>query len=708
MKRLPFFILFVSSAIHAQIITLAPALQLGPERRVSQQRLAAYPSGEQIAGLVSDRSGFLAVWLRRGSYSERSTIRAVFVDEIGRVHHETTRVLVEDVAIGAALAGRTAAGPLLVWSSGQTVYAQRIGNETRLIGQGRYPRGLQCNESRCVVSWGSTATILDGDASVIRDDVTVAGNLAPLAADPGGFLFAGFRDEEVVAIRLDNDGRRVFEAVANRPFSRPQRIAADFDGTRYVLTWTSVSSIWAASVALDGTMSAPTRPFDTGSTLEAITWNGWQHLLLLSISQGCFGIPGAICPTKLYTIRLDSGLVALDDELRPLMTQPGSSLAGALAAHDGVFYASFFYFGGQPGIALMASRLDPNGAALTTEAISLAPQQQRLSALLSVGNQHVAFWAEPDAANGKILLQSARVFRSGIVLDSDPHTLVAADKMSSMRAARVGSDVLVTWSEGEPWRSRSAIMHLDGSLTPSDPPHSDSSETAIAGSNTAWLVASAAKQASLISRAGVNLTPQPVSISDYYAGAIASASDGQRFLVAFSQAGCGGECEVGTLLTLVNADGSIAFRDRKIADGLSFGVAVSWNGHEYLVATAVAYPTPQLLLRRVDAYGNAIGTPTVISSSRANGLRIASLRVGWLVTFWTDTGIGSGVRVAKDGRPLEAPFPIDAPLALVANDDGTATSAFMKNVDFPPFGIAPVTVLRDIMWSPVLRRRAAR
>lgn len=707
MKRLPFLILFFSSAIHAQVITLAPGLQLGPERRVSQQRLAAYPSGEQIAGLVSDSSGFLAVWLRRGFYSERPTIRAVSIDETGRVHHETTRVLVEGVDIGAALAGRTAAGPLLVWSSGQSIYAQRIGNDARLIGQGQYPRGLQCNESRCVVSWGSTATILDGDASIIRDDVPVPGNLAPLATDPGGFLFAGFRGEEVVAIRFDNEGQRAFEAVANRPFSLPQRIAADFDGTRYVLTWTSVSSIWAAGVSVDGTMSAPARPFDTGSTLEAIAWNGSQHLLLLSISQGCSGIPGAICPTKLYTVRLDSSLLALDDELRPLITEPASYLGGVLAARNGIFYSSFHYFGGQPGIALMASRLDENGTAVTAEAISLAPQQQRLSALVSIGNQHVAFWAESDAANGKILLRSARVSRYGVVLDAEPHTLAAADKMGSINAARVGSDVLVTWFEGDPWRSRAAIMHLDDSLTPSDPPHYDSSQVSIAGSDTAWLVASAAKQASLISRAGVNLTPQPISISEYYAGAIASASDGERFLLAFSRAGCGGECE-GTFHTLINANGSVAVRDRRIADGLSFDVAVGWNGHEYLVATAVPYPTPQLLLRRVDTDGNAIGTPTVISTSRANGLRVASLREGWLVTFWTDTGRGSGVRVAKDGRPVDGPFPIDPIYALVANDDGTATGAFLRNLDSPPFGIAPVTILRDITWSTLVRRRVTR
>ena len=693
MTRLAILFSLVSSAVYGQAVQVAPGLILGPERRAAQQRISADPTGEQLAGLVPQGNELLAVWIRRGYYAGAtyisSELRSVLLDATGRPRPETSRLLAEERRIDRAFADRTNEGPLVVWTAGQKTYGQRLGGTPHLIAEGRAARALQCNASRCVVTWDFTLnvtfTIIDGDANVIRDSVNAPSQLNIVASDPDGFLFAGFRGEEVVVARLDNDGRQLFEATADRPFSRPFEIAADFDGARYVVAWTSVAAIWASRLSISGAMSSPVRAFDNPYSLRAIAWNGTQHMALLSLTIPCLGFEGTICPTTLYTLPIASTLSAAAQQMQPLATQGQWTLPAALIANGGNFYAGMQYRAGPPGESLLVSMIGADGSPSSREPISLAPQSQAGALIAAAGDHRVVFWIESDAANGKFLLLSAR---DDVLNFGDAHILAASANIGNLRVATVGSDILGIWPEGEPWRYRALILHSDGSTSPADAPSYDGFVASLAGSDNAWLFATTFKHATMISRAGVNLSPQPIHISDIDSQSVAAASDGQHFLIASSGTS-------GTYMTMVNADGSIAFMDRRVATSNTSRLSLSWNGSEYLLGT-------EETLQRIDANGNLRGDVLLLTQS--SFLTFVPLRSGWLVSYWSG-GRSYGFRI-KDGQQIEAPFPMEAPVGSVLNPNGTATAIFARVLAAPPFGSAPAAILREIGWSDNARRRA--
>ncbi|HEY8184320.1 MAG TPA: hypothetical protein VII32_18900 [Thermoanaerobaculia bacterium] len=694
MTRLSLLLFLVSSAVYGQAVEIAPGLILGPERRVAEFRVSASPNGEQLAGLVPEGTDLLAVWIRRGYYAGGSftyipsALRSVLIDANGRPRPETSRLLVEERWIDRAFADRTDAGAVVVWSAGSKTYGERIGGTPHLIADGRLAGGLKCSASRCAISWdasfSSTFTIIDSESNVIRDSID-APQLNVVAADPNGFLFAGVRGEQVVAARVDNAGQQLFEVSADRPFFRPLEIAADFDGNRYLVAWTSVSSLWASTLSTNGTMSSPARVFDNPHALQAIAWNGSQHLALLSLTNPCGGYEGTICPTTLYTLPIDSNLSAKALQIQPLTTQGNAMLPAALIANSGSFYAAMGYNTNQRTAPLLLSRIAADGSPASREPISLAPQSQSGAVIAAAGDHHVVFWEEFDAANGKSLLLYSR---DDGVSRGDTHILAGQATIGDFRVATVGSDILVVWPEDVPSRYRALIMHPDGSTSPADaPPYTNAWVTTLAGSETAWLFASG-KRATLISRAGVNLAPQSIQFSDIDSQTVAAASDGEHFLIVSS----GGK---GMNMTLVNADGSIAFMDRKLFDINPSRLSLSWNGHEYMVGVGSA-------LQRLDSNGNPLGNVLVLTE--ANVVSYVPLRDSWLVSFWTD-GHPFGFRI-KDGRQIEPAFPMEPPIASVLNRDGSATAMFARVVDAPPFGSAPAVFLREIRATDFVRRRA--
>jgi hypothetical protein len=488
-----------------------------------------------------------------------------------------------------------------------------------------------------------------------------------------------------VTARFDNDGRELFEVSADRPFFRPLEIAADFDGNRYVVAWTSVAALWASTLSISGAMSSPVRAFDNPHSLLAIAWNGSHHLALLALISPCGGYEGTICPTTLYTLPIDANLSAMAPQIQPLATRGDWTLPAAVVANGENFYVGMEYSSNQGTPTLLLSRIGADGSPASREPISLAPQSQAFASIAAAGDHHVIFWIESDAANGKFLLVSAR--DDG--LDAgEVHVISTPAAIGNVQVATVGSDILAVWPEGEPWRYRALIMHPDGSAMPADAPPYDRFAASLAGSESAWLFASAGKRGTLISRAGLNLAPQSIHISDVDAQTVAAASDGQRFLIVFAGSS-------GTYMTMVNADGSIAFMDRKVFSINASPVSVIWNGREYMVGTGSAR-------QRLDSNGNLRGD--AFDLSPASFVTFVPLHAGWLVSFWKD-GRSHGFRI-KDGKQIEPPFPMEVPIASVLNRDGSATAMFAHVLEAPPFGSAPALVLREITWTDGARRRA--
>jgi hypothetical protein len=387
----------------------------------------------------------------------------------------------------------------------------------------------------------------------------------------------------------------------------------------------------------------------------------------------------------LYTLPIDSNLSAKALQIQPLTTQGNAMLPAALIANSGSFYAAMGYNTNQRTAPLLLSRIAADGSPASREPISLAPQSQSGAVIAAAGDHHVVFWEEFDAANGKSLLLYSR---DDGVSRGDTHILAGQATIGDFRVATVGSDILVVWPEDVPSRYRALIMHPDGSTSPADaPPYTNAWVTTLAGSETAWLFASG-KRATLISRAGVNLAPQSIQFSDIDSQTVAAASDGEHFLIVSS----GGK---GMNMTLVNADGSIAFMDRKLFDINPSRLSLSWNGHEYMVGVGSA-------LQRLDSNGNPLGNVLVLTE--ANVVSYVPLRDSWLVSFWTD-GHPFGFRI-KDGRQIEPAFPMEPPIASVLNRDGSATAMFARVVDAPPFGSAPAVFLREIRATDFVRRRA--
>jgi hypothetical protein len=709
MKRLPILVFLICSAVYGQSASIAPGLTLGNDRRVADQRITANSQGERFVGLVPQGNDLLAVWIRYPSRIKpisTGSIRSVVVDSNGHPWPETTRVLIEDPQLTAAFADRTATGTLLVWTSDTDTYAARLGDKPRLVAKGQTALGLKCNASRCAVTFYFSVSIIDGDGNVIRDGIKRKYTIA--ATDPTGFLSVAVFDKTLATQRIDNNGN-VSEHNVEAPPGNPYFISVDFDGTRYVVAWTSSEdhAVWAATVSPEGLVSAPFRAFDSDDEVALIAWNGSQHLALLQRTPGCVGFEGTVCPTTLYTRPLVS---ILPSEQKPLATQSFATLPNFLVANNGTFYVGMTYcsFFGQAG--LLVSRLDAHGATTSRDPISLIPQDQRTSQIVSFADHHALFWSETDAVNGTMLAVAANVPANSFGIAPQVLTSLDHDYMESLRAAKVGGDTLVALVPSSSRLQRALIMHSDGSTTAADDPRTGGHTVDVAGSRTAWLVAGADKHASLISRAGINLTPKGITFSSNYVDTVNVASDGTHFLILYSIHGCAfSDCSPsGTYMTLVNPDGSVAFMERKLSDRFLDNIATSWNGRHYLIGTA-GYQVP-LTLRRVTAEGTIVGDAITLDGPNSYP-RIVALRDGWLVIFSKagehyEDFEDYAVRIDSDGHRIEAPFEIESTLGIAANDDGTATAIYQQIVAAGVFGSASALFLRDIKWTDVPRRRA--
>jgi len=211
---------------------------------------------------------------------------------------------------------------------------------------------------------------------------------------------------------------------------------------------------------------------------------------------------------------------------------------------------------------------------------------------------------------------------------------------------------------------------------------------AVAGSDRSWLVLCGPNAAWVISRAGIDLTPQTLSISG-----TAAASDGTNFLVAGSGLN-------GVIATVVTSDGSVVVKDRPVlAGGLPVGVRS--NGREYLIA---ARDTTRVMLQRVDAEGSPLGQPIEVPATGNSLINIAPFGRGWIAMYDSDAG-AYAFRIAADGTMLDSPAPVEMPQRIAANGDGSITAAYLRSVSTPPYGSADAIVLRD--WTIVAPRRRA-
>ena len=602
LRRLTIVLILAAPALYAQTSSPLSGILIGPERRVAEQRIATRDL-ESFAGIVPDGDGLVVVWTRFGS--QRAEIRAMDVGPAGEPRYETSRELARGSFMDlGARASRTASGPIVVWTDTFELhgFAQRLGAERRSIGDGRFLRGFVCNDSRCLVMWRTRATILDGDGNIAADDIplSLTNTLTAAAADPGGFLLAGTRNGEIVATRIDNRGARVFETILSGDFLYAP-IAADFDGTSYAVAWSAGGRVRAATLSLDGSFGEPSRLIDTGQVVQQMIWDGSHHHLEL---VGMVPCPYFECsmPGSESTLQLDRDLAVLNEEPVPLTPPDIQSAPGPLALDHGTVYAGFQSIYG----VLMGSRLDGAGAPIDRNLLSLGPQEQFPEDVIPSGDHDLVVWTERDALTQRGLLRAMRVTRDGVAIDSAPRTVGESDSSGRTWAARVGSDVLVALT-GTREPSSAVIIHDDGSTSVPDVALPPLPILAVAGSDRSWLVLCGPNAAWVISRAGIDLTPQTLSISG-----TAAASDGTNFLVAGSGLN-------GVIATVVTSDGSVVVKDRPVlAGGLPVGVRS--NGREYLIA---ARDTTRVMLQRVDAEGSPLGQPIEVPATGNSLINIA-------------------------------------------------------------------------------------
>lgn len=731
-------ILLVSGLVpsaQAQPLTLAPGLTLGAPQRVSDFRFGGVASGERIVGAVPRGDGFLVYEIAG------DPLRTVPVDSTGRADTTNARVVFPNAtAPGVQFTFATSGSrAVFFWNDAGTArFSPATADGVQFpggipIASAAQIVGARCNATHCLLTYydpkfASRAAIVRLDGSVVATNLSVAGN--PVGADDGGFLLlwstgAGTAASpyETHLVRIDDNGGQTFD-VAGDPDTAGLVALAPPGSSSYAVVWShsnypeGSTTLYGASLSLDGTFGER-RLLAAGGTSSpaAMVWTGSELLLAFSVDHFRYGIPESTQPADLFVQRLSPAVAPLAPPV-PVSTSPEANYLAALATNGGATYVGWNEYpnGGFTPIARGAV-LDARANVVAREAFQTGPMPQVPLALAVAGDRALAVWKERDSEKGVERLFCARSTVDGTPLDTAAPFVLGEGPDVRATASALASDVLVLWEEdtyeeAELQHIRAAIVHTaDGSRidVPLPPrlaaPGRDFSALAAGSNGESWLVA-IGSQFVRISRAGVLLTPQPVTFASQSPSSIAIAGDGSRFFVVwnrygFSCNGCGG-----LRSTIVDAAGTIAIPEQRIPSAdLDGAVAVAFNGRDHL---AVSIDSGTLRLRRFSTAGTLLSSTALRPSHLPLPTPlVTALGEGWFVTWRTYDGPSEGVRITSDATPGSAPLSLPPTGALAPRSDRSALALTTQRIDLPPFGTGIAATLQELISETVPRRRAA-
>lgn len=666
-------------------LALLLLLQLGPERPIAPLIVGTPPADDFLLDVVKAGDGWLMFIL-----DGRGTT-AVRVDATGNAHFEDAKRVTGDGYTAIASTDRSL---LAVGMRSGDVFIYPLNADGtrrdpfgRLLATRAEAPLLACGPSRCMAvvrslqKGGARGMILDEEGQVVAEAVLPAdGVFYAAAADPGGFLVLT-RDH---AIRVGVDGRIAFDVAIPAATT-----ALDFDGEAYALVRASEGKLLATRVRLDSTVEEERTIFDppaaTYSSLE-LAWNGREHVLAFGFFPSTSVPPPSFPPTTdVLAVRLSRDLAPLR-EAGPVDLDPLWNWRGHVAANGESFFLAWHHTNERHEQNVRGARLGSPDSVATRR-----PMDQRNGTLAITSSGPAAIWTEIDAERSMQTLRFA-------VADGAPlRSSVIVERFSlEPHAAAIGNDVLVAWA-GKRWLadppvvSAAIVNAVDRTVTPvsvgmlSDHPRVAASATrfAIFASQGAVL------RASILSRGGVLLTPEPATIAPEAVQWVA-ASDGEQFLVVWW-----GYLEAGA--TLLDADGRV-IRTSPLPRGVN--PAVAWNGREYLAASTA-------WLARIGRDGRIMATaPAPHELAFAH---IAPFGGDWLLQWETVRNGTFLARLSADLQPIE-------PMAINTGDHivdlqpaaGGALALVSRLIEVPPYPPVPALALREVIERAETPRRRAR
>jgi hypothetical protein len=357
--------------------------------------------------------------------------------------------------------------------------------------------------------------------------------------------------------------------------------------------------------------------------------------------------------------------------------------------------------------------------------ITRSANHQSDSAIAFDGTNHLVVWAD-GRSGARNEIMATRMSPSGAKLD--PFDIPVSDGASGSSPAVVASgfDFVVAWQEA----NQVLIARIDTSGNVVGPPISVAEPPidqfllgfAIAandfGMMVTWTDASRAEttiRAVRIAYDGTILDPVPIVIAFSRApflGGISVASDGQDFLLTWSQPAPGDASVRGTRIT---ADGTVldpgGFPIMADSTSNPQGTAVAWNGQRYLVVWSLAVWAQNPVDDEYDVRGARVtadgvvqdAVPIVVSTEPGNQREpVVTGGSGPFLVAWRQTDEQAvhdirGVRVGDDGTVLDAPsFPIatsgepEGGAALSPGPGGTWGTSYTRFVPESPYGVERV------------------
>ncbi len=571
-------------------LLLAATIALAPEHRVADLRSGAANGDEHVLAIEAGR----AITWRISD----ATLRAVPLDD-------PTQATTIATGVTAAIA----APPLIAWTSGPATHIAPIDAPTSGTLFARNDvLSMKCNVQACLAATQFEILFLRLDGTIY---LRTAGGARVLATDPDGFLL---QSSPTALIRADNNGLFTF-TTPTPPL--PFDTAADFDGAGYTLVWPQLfwqadivlptSSLQAASVSFSGAFGQPS----TIASLPAqvygrvdVAYAAGRHLVVFGYDDLAFAniIPDTTARESLRGLRLDSALRPLDAQPFVIGDAPWANLDAHVIARGNGFLVAWSHESLNPFAASdpEATAVDADGRVGPRLLLSRGFDAQVASSVATIPGALLVGYLEFPAEAGTGTLRAARFGLDGAALGE---IVVVNDALQTAMAAR-GGDVLIASSNLFEIVSAS-ILRADGSLQRIALP-SMAGHVAAAASSSGWLLAVRSDQTLKVVRIDAAGTPSAPQTIAAFPLEFAAASDGDRFLVAWTTF-------TDTHATLLDATGGV-LANVDIAPQRSLG-GVAFAGGEYFVASttgvrlsrdAVRLGDVNLQASRVAPFGNAI------------------------------------------------------------------------------------------------------
>ena len=724
---------FASIAL-AQPVRIAPGVDLSAPQRLSPFRFGGAGDNDYVLKAVPRGDGFLAF------YRHGAEVRVVTIDAEGRPDTGHPRAVFTLAGQNQFFLASNGTRVLFLWTAGGNARISGVDPDGTPTTPAGVPipgatqfLGAQCNSTRCLLRyWDATRLGRETAAIVSIDGAVIASGLqlpelfwrGGGGTDDGGFLLSGLTGGiptdpyRTHLVRIDNEGRQTFDTILDTGDAPVVALAPSGNST-YAVVWRHQNypepddNTYAAFLSLDGTVGERHKLMDGADAAPgAIAWTGSEWLYGYHRIDWRYAIPESVQPADLFVQRLDRNLSLLGAPTQISVSSEGNYLASLAINGAKTFVAWNESIAGGFNAVPRGALLDARANVVSRDAFVIGAIPQIPAAIASTGDRTVAFWQEHDTDRGTSRLLYGRVARGGGPLDPEPRLLAESFSIGATAASAIESDVLVVWSDNPSFdyseqRLRAAIVHAaDGTLDEVALPPSLNATSlfAVANNGASWLLA-AGTQLVRISRAGVVLTPQPVSFATGFPGSISIASDGTRFLLlwgTYRDTNCP-SC-AGLHFRFVGADGALLGAEERIggeADDVQASVA--FNGRDYLVASVLG---ARINVRRLSTTGTVLSTATVMSGQSSVQLPLVTpLGSGWLATW--SSGARFGVRVNADGAVVDAPFVLPSITTLAPAPDGSAVALAALRVDVAPYGTSTAVAVQELTAQGQPRRRAA-